>query len=119
MIQEFAIDGDKLTIGHAGTPVQVMVRVGTPYPGAQPIVGDWNFTHDTGQPAVARYSRAAIAQLSVRFKTYNGSYRVAGATLHIEFDGLAPLALSIRRDGDLLTTTDANGKEIRFVKFNH
>jgi hypothetical protein len=39
--------------------------------------------------------------------------------LHIQFDGKPPLALTIKRDGDVLTTTDRNGKDIRFVKFNY
>ena len=39
--------------------------------------------------------------------------------MHIQFVGVPPIALTIKRDGDVLTTTDHNGKDLRFVKFDY
>jgi hypothetical protein len=119
VIQDFTIDGDTLRVVTGGGAAQVMTRVGAPYGDAHPIIGDWTFTHSTGQPAWTRYARSGITQLTIPFQTIKGTYRVADGMLHIQFDGKPPLALTIKRDGDVLTTTDRNGKDIRFVKFNY
>ena len=54
--REFTIDGDTLTIERRRPP-QVMTRIGAPHPGAHPIVGDWTYTHQTGVPAIQRFTR--------------------------------------------------------------
>jgi len=119
MTQEFAIDADKMTVTMAGGQPQLMTRVGAPYPDAHPIVGDWSFTHQTGQPALTRYARSGVMQLTVPFQTFKGPYRIENGAARIEFEGLAPLTLKIKRDGDVLTTTDPKGKDISFAKFEH
>jgi hypothetical protein len=119
VIQDFTIDGNTLTVVIGGAPAQTMTRVGAPYGDAHPIIGDWSFTHYTGQPAWARYARTGITQLTVPFQTFKGTYRVADGMMHIQFAGIPPIALTIKRDGDVLTTTDHNGKDIRFVKFDY
>jgi len=112
--QEFAIENDKLTI-----MAQIMTRIGLPHPGAHPIVGDWTFMHYTGVPAVQRFSRNGITQLSVPFRTYHGPYRLENDTAHIEFTGMPAFALALKREGDVLTTRNAQGKDIRYVKFEY
>jgi hypothetical protein len=115
--KEFTIDGDKMTVTRPGMQSQIMTRVGAPYRNAHPVIGNWSFTHYTGQPALQRFSRNGTTQLSVPFQTTRGSYRIENDTL--QFDGTPPLVLKIKREGNVLTTTDSNGKETRFVKFEY
>lgn len=117
--QEFKIDSDKLTFVHASGTSQVMTRVGAPHRDAHPIVGDWAFLHQTGVPAVQRFSRNGITQLSVPFKTNKGPYRLEDDTMHVQFEGMPALALKVKREGNLLTTQDSQGREIRYVKFEY
>jgi hypothetical protein len=119
MVQEFTIEGDQMTLTRTGAQSQVMTRVGAPHRDAHPIVGDWSFIHYTGQPAVERYARNGVIQLTVPFQTAKGPYRLDNGALQIEFEGKPPLSLKIERDGNVLTTTDPNGKQIRFVKFEY
>jgi hypothetical protein len=119
MTQEFRIDGNTLTVTSATGVSLVMTRVGAPHRDAHPIVGDWSFTHQTGAPAVQRFSRNGVSQLSVPFKTDKGPYRITDDTLHLAFDGRPALTLTVKRDGDRLITRDAQGREIRFVKFEY
>lgn len=117
--REFTIEADKLMIMIEGKTAQIMTRVGLPHPGAHPIVGDWTHMHYTGVPAVQRFSRNGITQLSVPFRTHSGPYRLENDTAHIQFTGMPALALTLKREGDVLTTRDAQGKDIRFVKFEY
>jgi hypothetical protein len=119
MAQEFKIDGNTLTITSAAGPAVVMTRVGQPLPDADPLVGAWSFMHQTGVPAVQRFSRNGVTQLSVPFKTSKGPYRIADDTLHLAFEGMPAITLTIKRDGNQLTTRDAQGREIRFAKFEY
>src|SRR5262245_17578955 len=63
--QEFKIEGDSMTVMIAGGQRLVMTRVGAPHRDAHPIVGDWTYMHQTGIPALQRFSRNGITQLSV------------------------------------------------------
>lgn len=118
--REFTIEGDKLTIaqGDAGPPL-VMTRVGPPHLGAHPIVGDWTYPHPAGAPALQRFSRSGAAQLSVVMQTVRGPYSVANDTLEMRFEGRPPVTLTIKREGNILITTDAKGRVIRHVKFEY
>jgi hypothetical protein len=117
--QEFKIDDDKLTLTPEGKVAQVMTRVGLPHPGAHPIVGDWTYLHYTGVPAVQRFSRNGITQLSVPFQTHRGLYRLENDIAHIQFANMPAVALTIRRERDVLTTRDVQGKEIRYTRFEY
>jgi hypothetical protein len=119
MTQEFKIEGDTLTMTLAdGTP-QIMTRVGAPHRDAHPIVGDWTFPHQTGVPAVQRFSGKGTMQLSVPFQTLKGPYRIEGETMHIQFAGAPAVAVTVQREGNRLTTRDDKGKVIEFVKFEY
>jgi hypothetical protein len=117
--QEFSVDGDKLSIKQPGKEPYVMSRVGTPYAGAHPIVGDWRYVAANGMPGLVRYSRGGVMQYSFPFLTHKGTYRAQGTDLHIQFEGKPPLLLATRREGDVLTTSDPNGKQIVFIRFEH
>ena len=66
-----------------------------------------------------RFSRNGVTQLSVPFKTSKGPYRIADDTLHLAFEGRPAVTFTIKRDGNQLTTRDAQGREIRFAKFEY
>jgi hypothetical protein len=118
--QPFTIEGDMLTIaqGAAGPPL-VMKRVGAPHQGAHPIVGDWSYKHQTGAQAIQRFGRGKRAQLSVQIDSHKSPYRVEGETLHMESKDGAPVVLTIKREGNVLTTRDASGKEFRYIRFEY
>jgi hypothetical protein len=119
MSQEFKIEGDKLTLTLADGSLQVMTRVGAPHRDAHPIVGDWSFQHQTGVPAVQRFSSKGITQLSVPFQTHKGPYRLDGNTIRVEFAGVPAVTLTVQREGNKLTTRDDKGKVTEMVKFEY
>jgi hypothetical protein len=117
--QEFSVEGNKLSINQPGKDPDVMSRVGMPIPGVHPIVGDWRYVASNSMHGLVRYSRAGVMQYSLPFQTHSGTYRAQGHELHIAFENQPPLALTSKREGDVLTTTDPKGKQIVFVKFTH
>jgi hypothetical protein len=119
-VDEFAIDGDMLTLNpQSPERKQVMKRAGRPYPGAHPIVGDWTYTHYTGGPALMRYSRTGIVQLSVPFQTSTGTYQVSGSTLALTLRDQKPVSRQFRRDRDALLLIDGKGQESSYLKFEY
>jgi hypothetical protein len=119
MTQEFKIEGDTMTVTFGNGASQIMTRVGAPHRDAHPIVGDWAYQHQTGVPAVQRFSSKGIMQLSAPFVTYKGPYRIEGETMHIQFAGVPAVAITVQREGNRLTTRDEKGKVIGFVKFEY
>jgi hypothetical protein len=118
--QEFSINGDTLT-ENPQTPdrKQIMKRVGKPYKDAHPIVGEWTYKHYTGGPALMRYSRTGIAQLSVPFQTLTGTYRTNQGTLAITPNGQKPASYKFKREKDSLVLADEEGKESKFLRFEY
>lgn len=119
-IQEFSVDGDTLT-QNPKTPDrrQIMKRTGSPYKGVHPIVGEWTYKHYTGGPALMRYSRTGVVQLSVPFQTLMGTYRTTYDTLIITPRNQPPISYKFKREKDSLVLTDGEGKEGRFLGFEY
>lgn len=120
MAQEFSINGDTLT-ENPQTPdrKQIMKRIGKPYKDAHPIVGEWTYKHYTGGPALMRYSRTGIAQLSVPFQTLKGTYRTNQGTLAITPNDQKPVSYKFKREKDSLVLTDEEGKERKYLRFEY
>ena len=118
--QEFSINGDTLT-ENPQTPdrKQIMKRIGKPYKDAHPIVGEWTYKHYTGGPALMRYSRTGIVQLSVPFQTLTGTYRTNRGTLTITPNDKKPVSYKFKRERDSLVLTDEEGKESKFLRFEY
>jgi hypothetical protein len=118
--QEFSIDGDTLTENPL-TPdrKQVMKRTGKPYKDAHPIIGEWTYKHYTGGPALMRYSRTGVVQLSVPFQSLTGTYRTNHGTLTITLRDQQPTSYKFKRERDLLILTDGEGKESKFLRFEY
>lgn len=117
---EFLIEDDTLTLNPQSADQKIMKRVGKRYRGAHPIVGAWAYTHQTGNPAVMRYSRAGTALLSVPFRTLTGLYDVSQSTLSITFQGKKTALCDFRLDdGDHLTLTNAEAKESGYLRFEY
>ena len=116
--QEVSIDGDTLT-ENPRTPdrKQIMKRTGKPYKGSHPIIGEWTYKHYTGGPALMRYSRAGVVQLSVPFQTLRGTYRANQGTLIITQTDQKSSSYKFKREGDSLVLTDSEGKESKFIRF--
>lgn len=118
--QEFSIDGDTLT-ENPRTPdrKQVMKRTSKPYKDAHPIVGEWTYKHYTGGPALMRYSRAGVVQLSVPFLTLTGTYRTNQGALTIAPNDQKPVSYKFKLEKDSLVLTDGEGKESKFLRFEY
>jgi hypothetical protein len=119
----FAIDGNTLqlttAIPQGPSVTRTLSRVGDPYADVHPIVGAWRGLYPpTRGEATTRYSRSGSGQLSVPFQRRTGTYR-GGATPRIDFDGSAGSGVTLRRDGDLLITRNAEGKEGTFRRFQY
>ena len=114
------MDGDTLTENPL-TPdrKQVMMRTGKPYKDAQPIIGEWTYKHYTGGPALMRYSRAGVVQLSVPFQTLTGTYRTNQGTLTITLGDQKTVSYKFKRDRDFLVLADGEGKESKFLRFKY
>lgn len=108
--QDFTLLGDTLTMNPTKPEGrQLMKRVGQPFPGTHPIVGEWSFKHYSGGIAYMRFGRAGIVQLSVPFETASGTWAVDGAKLTTQLKDRKPVAgpwriekgtLHFREDGD-------------------
>lgn len=118
--QEFSINGDTLTENpQSPDRKQIMKRIGKPYKDAHPIVGEWTYKHYTGGPAVMRYSRTGIVQLSVPFQMLTGTYRTNQGTLTITPNDQKPVSYKFKREKDSLILTDEEGKESKFLRFEY
>src|SRR4030066_868155 len=116
-VVEFLIDGDTLIVNpQIPERKQVMKRDGEPYKDAPPIVGDWTYTHYTGGPALMRYSRAGIVQLSVPIQTHTGTYKINQGTLAIALRDQKPVHSKYRREKDSLVLTDGEATERKYLK---
>ena len=118
--EEFTIDGETLTL-NPRTPdrKQVMKRAGKPYKGAHALVGVWTYTHYTGGPALMRYSREGIVQLSVPFRTLAGTYRINQGVLNIELADQKAITSKFKRDNNLLILTEGTTAENKYMEFRY
>lgn len=120
---DFEVDGNKMLMTFVDTtkgPVtRVMTRRGQPRPGAHPIVGEWTWPLLGTLRCVQRFSLTGDAQFAIPFEVQKGAYRIEGETLHIELARQLPRVLTVRREGNMLTTLDETRKETRFVKFEY
>ena len=119
-VEEFSIDGDTLTTNpHSPDRKQVMKRSGGSNTGVPSIVGDWTYTHYTGGPALMRYSRSGIVQLSVPFQTLTGTYRENQGILSVTLRDQKPMNIKFRREKDFLILTDNEAKENKYLVFEY
>jgi hypothetical protein len=121
MTEPFAIDGNRMMqIQPPGVETH-LERRGPSYPGAHPIVGDWTYPHPSGPTALARYSREGVFQLSVPFKTLEGTYRITGNLLEVELPERGPMTFEVKRDGRTLVLTErgGNNKVTMYTKFEY
>jgi hypothetical protein len=116
---EFTVEGNRMTTVAADAKPRVMTRVHAPYKGAHPIVGDWTFPLLLTWNFTQRFSRRGAAQLALPLEMDKGPYRLEGETMHIALARKPPLALTVRREGNLLITRGADGKETRYARFEY
>jgi hypothetical protein len=112
----FSIDGATLTITRTpGHPI-VLTRVDEFRPGVHPIVGAWTYQHPVGLPAVLRFAPSGAWQTMMILSAVDGPYRLENDMLTIKF-AAGPIAVRIKREGNVLIATGGDGRPDRFVKF--
>ncbi len=116
---EFTVESDTMTMVSADAKSRVMTRVHPPYEGAHPVVGEWTWPLLVTWNLVQRFSRKGAAQFVLPLEMDKGPYRMEGDTMHIRVARKPPFALTVRREGNLLITRNADGKETRFVRFDY
>lgn len=118
--QDFTLLGDALTMNPTKPEGrQLMKRVGQPFPGTHPIVGEWSFKHYSGGLAYMRFGRGGIAQLSVPFETATGTWSLEGDRLATQFKEKKPVASPWRLENGFLHFREDGGKESRFRRFEY
>jgi len=117
----FSIDGATLTITRTpGHPI-VLTRVDEFRPDesradVHPIVGAWTYQHPVGLPAVLRFAPSGALQTMMKLSSALGPYRIENDMLTIKF-AAGPIAVRIKREGNVLIATGGDGRPDRFVKF--
>jgi hypothetical protein len=118
--QDFTLLGDTLTMNPARPEGrQLMKRVGQPFPGAHPIVGEWSFKHYSGGIAYMRFGRTGIVQLSVPFETATGTWLTEGAKLTTQLKDRKPVTGPWRLEKGLLLFREDGEKEVKFRRFEY
>jgi len=118
MVWEFKVKENKLTMTQAGGKPLVMTRASRkPLPDADPIVGEWSARLSGERRFIQRFSRNGSTQFVLPLDIDRGSYHITGETLYMELARRGALALTVRREGNLLITRNADGVETKFVKF--
>lgn len=118
--REFSIEGDTLILNPQSPDQKIMKRIGQRFRGTHPIVGAWAYTHQTGNPAVMRYSRTGTALLSVPFRTLTGLYDVNQSKLSVTFQGKKTALSDFRLpDSDHLILTNPDAKESGYLRFEY
>ncbi len=116
--QDFTLIGDSLTMNPTKPEGrQLMKRVGQPFPGTHPIVGEWSFKHFSGGMAYMRFGRTGLAQLSIPFETAAGSWVADGLRLTTQLKDAKPVAANFRLEKGVLEFRD-DGKDAKFRRFD-
>jgi hypothetical protein len=125
-IGEFRIAGNTMRMFLDGARPRIMTRAGKILFGSDPIVGEWSWPFlSKDWRFVQRFSRNGASQLALPLDIDRGVYSITGDTMELDVIRNRDLAksraftLTVRREGNLLTTRDADGVEKRFVKFEY
>jgi hypothetical protein len=123
---EFRVAGNRMRLDLAGARPRIMTRAGKILYGSDPIVGDWTWPFlSQDWRFVQRFSRNGTSQLALPFDTDRGIYSIAGDTMDLDLIRNRDLArtravrLTVKREGNLLVTRDADGQEKQFVRFEY
>ena len=112
----FSIEGATLTLAQHPGPAVVMMRVDEFQPDMHPIIGAWTYQHPAGVAVVQRFSPGGAMQIAAIAGSDHGPYRIEGDLLTMQF-GNGPIAVRIKREGNVLIATGGSGAPERFVKF--
>ena len=118
--QDFTLLGDTLTMNPTKPEGrQLMKRVGQPFPGTHPIVGEWSFKHYSGGMAYMRFGRTGIVQLSVPFETATGTWATEGAKLTTQLKDRKPVTSPWRIEKGTLHFREDGEKDGRYRAFDY
>jgi hypothetical protein len=86
-------------------------RVGSPTPGASPIVGVWSYAHYTGSQAFERYGADGTMRLRLPMRGTRGCYSINKDRLVLELERQKEKRHRFVVEGDELRLTTAGEKE--------
>ena len=118
MTQTFQLH-DNVLILEPGTPSEQVMQRTKESPAAAGVVGEWNYQHYTGGPALLRYSSRHVGQLVVPMATLRGRYDLNGSRINVTLEGKTSVPYDFRVDVDTLTLRDESGKETAFKRFHY
>lgn len=100
-----------------GGQEQRETRIGAPVTGADPVIGQWTYTHYTGVPAFEEYTPNGDFRLRVPIRTLEGTYATLGdsAMLHLPGQGGGDRSVRWVVAADTLQLI-WNGQTSRYVK---
>jgi hypothetical protein len=122
---EFKVAGNRMRLSLIGARPRIMTRVGKILYGSDPIVGEWTWPLLGDIAFVQRFSRNGASQLALPLDIDRGVYSITGDTMELDVIRNRNIAksrvftLTVKREGNLLVTRDANGREKQFVKFEY
>jgi hypothetical protein len=112
----FSMAGAVLTLDQRPGPPVIMMRVDEFQPDMHPLIGSWTYQHPAGVAVVQRFSPGGFMQIAAIAGSDQGPYKVENGVLTMQL-GNGPIAVRIKREGNVLIATGDNGRPDRFVKF--
>ena len=116
--QTFQLRDNALILDSGKGSEQVMQRT-TQSPRSSGLVGEWNYEHYSGGPALLRYSSQRIGQLVVPMGIIRGRYDLDGRRMKVKLDGQAAVHYDLHVNEDTLSLRDESGKETAFRRFRY
>ncbi len=118
--QDFTLLGDTLTMNPTKPEGrQLMKRVGQPFPGTHPIVGEWSFKHYSGGMAYMRFGRTGLVQLAVPFESAAGTWASEGAKLTTQLKDRKPVSGPWRIEKGYLHFREDGERDGRYRPFDY
>jgi hypothetical protein len=109
------IAGDSLVVAGTSGSAHTLRRVGSPVPGAAPIVGDWAISVPNGATARYHFGSDGAVNVQARVAEEHGTYSLRGDTLQLSSDRTfqIPATALVSVQNGTLTLTPPNGHGAR------
>lgn len=110
---------DNALVFEPGKPSEQVMQRTSESPASAGLVGEWNYQHYTGGPALLRYSTRNVGQLVVPMAMLRGRYDLDASRMKVTLEGQTAVPYDFRVEDDALTLRDESGKETAFKRFRY